>query len=208
MRASQGLDNLRIMLPMISHISELEASQKLIYRAHSELLEEGFAVKLPPIGVMIEVPAAVYQAKELAARADFLSVGSNDLTQYLLAVDRNNPRVADLYNSFHPAVLRALQFVVTAAHSEGTPVSICGEMAGDPGASMLLMAMGYDVLSMNSTNLPRVKSVLRAISLEQAEELLASVMKLTDAETVTQYVDIALKKIGIRDRPQGLQTTH
>ncbi|MFT6101673.1 MAG: phosphotransferase system enzyme I (PtsP) [Granulosicoccus sp.] len=207
MRASQGLDNLRIMLPMISHISELEASQKLIYRAHSELVEEGFDVKLPPIGVMIEVPAAVYQAKELAARADFLSVGSNDLTQYLLAVDRNNPRVAGLYNSFHPAVLRALQFVVKAAHSEGTPVSICGEMAGDPGASMLLMAMGYDVLSMNSTNLPRVKSVLRAISLEQAEELLASVMKLTDAETVTQYVDIALKKIGIRDRPKGLQST-
>jgi phosphotransferase system enzyme I (PtsP) len=153
------------------------------------------------------VPAAVYQAKELAARADFLSVGSNDLPQYLLAVDRNNPRVAGLYNSFHPAVLRALQSVVTASHSEGTPVSICGEMAGDPGASMLLMAMGYDVLSMNSTNLPRVKSVIRAISLEQAEELLASVMKLTDAETVTQYVDIELKKIGIRDRPEGLQST-
>lgn len=207
MRASQGLNNLRIMLPMISHISELETSQALIQRAHSELLEDGFDVELPPIGVMIEVPAAVYQAKELAARADFLSVGSNDLTQYLLAVDRNNPQVAGLYNSFHPAVLQALQSVVRAAHSEGTPVSICGEMAGDPGASMLLMAMGYDVLSMNSTNLPRVKSVIRAISLEQAETLLARVMKLTDAETVAQYVDIELKKIGIRDRPEGLETS-
>jgi phosphotransferase system, enzyme I, PtsP len=207
MRASQGLNNLRIMLPMISHISELETSQALIQRAHSELLEDGYDVELPPVGVMIEVPAAVYQAKELAARADFLSVGSNDLTQYLLAVDRNNPQVAGLYNSFHPAVLQALQSVVRAAHSEGTPVSICGEMAGDPGASMLLMAMGYDVLSMNSTNLPRVKSVIRAISLEQAEKLLASVMKLTDAETVAQYVDIELKKIGIRDRPEGLETT-
>jgi phosphotransferase system enzyme I (PtsP) len=207
MRASQGLNNLRIMLPMISHISELETSQALIQRAHSELLEDGFDVELPPVGVMIEVPAAVYQAKELAARADFLSVGSNDLTQYLLAVDRNNPQVAGLYNSFHPAVLQALQSVVRAAHSEGTPVSICGEMAGDPGASMLLMAMGYDVLSMNSTNLPRVKSVIRAISLEQAETLLARVMKLTDAETVAQYVDIELKKIGIRDRPEGLETS-
>ena len=96
---------------------------------------------------------------------------------------------------------------VTASHGEGTPVSICGEMAGDPGASMLLMAMGYDVLSMNSTNLPRVKSVLRATSLEQAEALLASVMKLTDAETVSRYVEIELKKIGIRDRPKALQSS-
>lgn len=206
LRASEGLNNLRIMLPMISHISELETSQELIHRAYCELLEDGYDIELPPIGVMIEVPAAVYQAKELAARADFLSVGSNDLTQYLLAVDRNNPQVAGLYNSFHPAVLQALQHVVQASHSQGTPVSICGEMAGDPGASMLLMAMGFDVLSMNSTNLPRVKSVIRAINFEYAEELLASVMKLTDAETVAQYVDIALKKIGIRDRPEGLQS--
>ena len=207
MKASEGLNNLRIMLPMISHISELEAAQVLINRAFNELVEEGFAVELPPVGVMIEVPAAVYQAKELAARADFLSVGSNDLTQYLLAVDRNNPQVADLYNSYHPAVLQALQYIVKAAHSQGTPVSICGEMAGDPGAAILLMAMGYDVLSMNSTNLPRVKSVIRAISLEQSEVLLGSVMKLTDADTVTQYVEAALKRIGIKDRPESLALT-
>jgi phosphotransferase system enzyme I (PtsP) len=206
MKASEGLNNLRIMLPMISHTSELDASQALIHRAFTELREEGFDVELPPVGVMIEVPAAVYQAKELAARADFLSVGSNDLTQYLLAVDRNNPQVADLYNSYHPAVLQALQYIVKAAHSQGTPVSICGEMAGDPGAAILLMAMGYDVLSMNSTNLPRVKSVIRAISLEQAEDLLSSVMKLADADTVTQYVEAALKRIGVKDRPDALTT--
>ncbi len=204
MKASEGLNNLRIMLPMISHTSELEASQALIHRAHSELLEEGRDVELPPVGVMIEVPAAVYQAKELAARADFLSVGSNDLTQYLLAVDRNNPQVASLYNSYHPAVLQALQQIVVAAHSQGTPVSICGEMAGDPGAAILLMAMGYDVLSMSSTNLPKVKSVIRAMSLEKAEELLATVMKLADAETVSQYVDTAIRRIGIKDRPEAL----
>jgi phosphotransferase system enzyme I (PtsP) len=204
MKASEGLNNLRIMLPMISHTSELDAAQALIHRAYLELIEEGHAVELPPVGVMIEVPAAVYQAKELAARADFLSVGSNDLTQYLLAVDRNNPQVAELYNSYHPAVLQALQYVVKAAHSQGTPVSICGEMAGDPGAAILLMAMGYDVLSMNSTNLPRVKSVIRAITLETAEDLLASVMKLSDANTVTQYVETALKRIGIKDRPEAL----
>jgi phosphotransferase system enzyme I (PtsP) len=206
-KASEGLNNLRIMLPMISHTAELDAAQALIHRAYLELGEEGHNVELPPVGVMIEVPAAVYQAKELAARADFLSVGSNDLTQYLLAVDRNNPQVADLYNSYHPAVLQALQHVVKAAHSQGTPVSICGEMAGDPGAAILLMAMGYDVLSMNSTNLPRVKSVIRAITLETAEDLLASVMKLSDANTVTQYVETALKRIGIKDRPEALSSS-
>lgn len=205
MKASEGLNNLRIMLPMISHTSELEAAQALIHRAHSELLEEDRDVELPPVGVMVEVPAAVYQAKELAARADFLSVGSNDLTQYLLAVDRNNPQVADLYNSYHPAVLQALQYIVKAAHSQGTPVSICGELAGNPGAAILLMAMGYDVLSMNSTNLPKVKSVIRAITLDKAEELLNSVMKLADAETVAQYVETAIRRIGVKDRPEALQ---
>jgi phosphotransferase system enzyme I (PtsP) len=204
MKASEGLNNLRIMLPMISHTSELEAAQALIHRAYQELLEEGLDVELPPVGVMIEVPAAVYQAKELAARADFLSVGSNDLTQYLLAVDRNNPQVADLYNSYHPAVLQALQDIVRAAHSQGTPVSICGEMAGDPGAAILLMAMGYDVLSMNSTNLPRVKSVIRAITLEAAKALLDKMMTLSDANTVTQYVDAEIKRIGVKDRPKAL----
>lgn len=206
MKASEGLNNLRIMLPMIGHTSELEAAQALIHRAYQELVEEGVNVELPPVGVMIEVPAAVYQAKELAARADFLSVGSNDLTQYLLAVDRNNPRVADLYNSYHPAVLQALQHIVKAAHSQGTPVSICGEMAGDPGAAILLMAMGYDVLSMNSTNLPRVKSVIRSMTLEAATALLERVMKLSDANTVTQYVNTELKRIGVKDRPQSLNT--
>lgn len=197
MKASEGLDNLRIMLPMVTHVPELEVAQKLIYRAYHELLEEGLKVKLPPIGVMVEVPAAVYQAREYAARVDFLSVGSNDLTQYLLAVDRNNARVADLYHAFHPAVLRALQHVVADGHSQGVPVSICGELAGDPGAAILLMAMGYDVLSMNATNLPKVKSVIRGITLQQAEELLSEVMHLPDAQEVNRCVERALKEAGV-----------
>ncbi|MBX2808125.1 MAG: phosphoenolpyruvate--protein phosphotransferase [Cellvibrionaceae bacterium] len=204
-KASEGLDNLRIMLPMISSIAELEEAQRLIHQAYTELLEEGFKVELPPIGVMIEVPAAVYQTRELAARVDFLSVGSNDLTQYLLAVDRNNARVADLYNSFHPAVLQALQIIVTEAHSQGTPVSICGELAGDPGAAILLMAMGYDVLSMNSTNLPKVKSVIRSISLKKAEELLDNMMKLPDAESIGTCVDMTLRRLGFVSRSETLR---
>ncbi len=204
MRASEGLDNLRIMLPMISSIPELEEAQALIHRGYNELIEEGLSIEMPPVGVMIEVPAAVYQSKEIAARSDFLSVGSNDLTQYLLAVDRNNAQVADLFNSYHPSVLKALKHVVAAAHGQGTPVSICGEMAGDPGSAILLMAMGFDVLSMNSTNLPKVKSVIRAITLEQAEELLENAINLPDAESVTNCVDTALRRFGILSRPRSL----
>lgn len=194
LKASEGLDNLRIMLPMVCSVAELESAQVLIYRAFHELLEEGFIINLPPIGVMIEVPATVYLAREMAARVDFLSVGSNDLTQYLLAVDRNNARVAGLYESLHPAVLRALIDIVQQAHSEGTPVSICGELAGDPGAAMLLVAMGYDVLSMTAANLPRVKALLRSISLEQAEELLDQVRNLPDAASINHCVHEALKR--------------
>src|SRR5690606_11592084 len=116
-KASEGLNNLRILLPMITNVPELDASKILIHRVYKDLLEEGYNVKMPPIGVMIEVPAAVYQARELAKRSDFLSVGSNDLTQYLLAVDRNNARVAVLYQAFHPAVLRALQYIANESHA-------------------------------------------------------------------------------------------
>lgn len=192
LKASEGLNNMRIMLPMVASVSELESAKALIYRAFHELVEEGYQLELPPIGVMIEVPAAVYQARELAARSDFLSVGSNDLTQYLLAVDRNNSRVADLYEPFHPAVLRALHQVVRDGHSQGASVGICGELAGDPAAAVLLMAMGYDVLSMNATNLPKVKKVIRGITLEKAEQLLDEVMAQEDAESVNRCLERGL----------------
>ncbi|VUD62209.1 Phosphoenolpyruvate-dependent phosphotransferase system [Thalassocella blandensis] len=197
LKASEGLGNLRIMLPMISNVAELEIAQMLIYRAYDELLEEGFSVQMPPIGVMVEVPAAVYQAKEFAARVDFLSVGSNDLTQYLLAVDRNNARVADLYHSLHPAVLRALKKVVDDSHSEGISVSICGELAGDPSAALLLVAMGFDVLSMSAANLLKVKSVIRAVSLEQAEKILDEVMAFPDAESINRCLEGTFREAGL-----------
>src|SRR5690606_25629262 len=142
LKASEGLENLRIMLPMVSSCSELDDALYLIHRAYSEALEEGSRIKMPEVGVMIEVPAALYQIKAMADRVDFFSVGSNDLTQYLLAVDRNNPRVANLYQSFHPAVLNALKNIADQAHRYGKPVSICGELAGDPLGAVLLLAMG------------------------------------------------------------------
>ncbi|MCU1735333.1 MULTISPECIES: phosphoenolpyruvate--protein phosphotransferase [unclassified Pseudomonas] len=197
LKASEGLNNLRILLPMISGIHELEEALHLIHRAWGEVRDEGTDVPMPPVGVMVEIPAAVYQTKELARQVDFLSVGSNDLTQYLLAVDRNNPRVADLYDYLHPAVLQALQHVVTAAHAEGKPVSICGEMAGDPAAAVLLMAMGFDSLSMNATNLPKVKWMLRQISLGKAKEMLAQAMDIDNPQVIHSTLQLALKNLGL-----------
>jgi len=197
LKASEGLNNLRILLPMISGIQELEEALHLIHRAWGEVRDEGTDVPLPPVGVMIEIPAAVYQVRELARQVDFLSVGSNDLTQYLLAVDRNNPRVADLYDFLHPAVLQALQIVVAGAHAEGKPVSICGEMAGDPAAAVLLMAMGFDGLSMNATNLPKVKWLLRQISLGKAKDLLAQIMTIDSPQVIHSTLQLALRNLGL-----------
>lgn len=197
LKASEGLDNLRILLPMISGTQELEEALHLIHRAWGEVRDEGTDVPLPPIGVMIEIPAAVYQTRELARQVDFLSVGSNDLTQYLLAVDRNNPRVADLYDFLHPAVLQALQKVVNDAHLEGKPVSICGEMAGDPAAAVLLLAMGFDSLSMNATNLPKVKWLLRQVTQSKAKELLGQVMTMDNPHLIYSTLHLALRNLGL-----------
>ena len=197
LKASLGLNNLRIMLPMVSSVFEVEEALHLIHRAYSEVLDEGVDVPMPPVGVMIEVPAAVYQARELIQLVDFLSVGTNDLTQYLLAVDRNNPRVADLYHSLHPAVLQALIKIATACREAGKPMSVCGEMAGDPAAAVLLMAMGCDALSMNATNLPKVKWLLRQIKLSDAKALLDEVIELDNPHLVLSTLHLALRGMGL-----------
>ena len=197
LRASIGLENLQVMLPMISNVNEVNSATQLIKRAHRELLQENLDVKYPPIGVMIELPAAVYQTRALAKLVDFISVGSNDLTQYLLAVDRNNPRVANLYSAFHPAILNALYQVVLQAQGQKKPVSICGEMAGDPGAAVLLLAMGFDTLSMNASALLKVKSVIRSVSLDTARDLLDQVMQMEDAQTIRSAVDLTLYNAGV-----------
>lgn len=197
LRAAEGLDNLRIMLPMVTNVQEVDDAKKLIARAVEELREEGHVVNQPLIGVMIEVPAAVYQVRRFARRVDFISVGSNDLTQYLLAVDRNNPRVAGLYVSYHPAVLKALQYIAREAHKESVPVSICGEMAADPGGAVLLMAMGYDVLSMNATNLPKIKFAIRGVSMGRAQDLLSRIIVMDDVDKIHMLLRKTLKDLGL-----------
>jgi phosphotransferase system, enzyme I, PtsP len=157
LRASEDHDNLQILFPMIISLEELKEAKVLLNRAREELLDEGFMIPMPEVGVMIEVPAAVYLVETLARRVDFLSVGTNDLVQYLLAVDRNNARVANLYDPLHPASVRALELIADGARRAGKPVSVCGEMASDPAAIILLLGMGIDSLSVNVSAIPRVK---------------------------------------------------
>lgn len=197
MRASEELNNLRIMLPMITTLSEVDEALLLIEQAFNELIEEGYHIAKPPLGVMIEVPAAVYLARELARRVDFISVGSNDLTQYLLAVDRNNARVAGLYDAFHPALLRTLIKIVEGGHAAGIEVSICGEMASDPLAVILLLAMGFDTFSMNSTSLPRVKWVIRNVSLAKARKVLATVLGMEHSAEIRLFLQKTLEEEGL-----------
>lgn len=197
LRASVDLDNLHIMLPMISGVAEVDELKMLITRAHDELLEEGYDVRMPPIGVMIEVPSAVYMIEELARRVDFVSVGTNDLTQYLLAVDRNNSRVADLYDDLHPAVLRALEQVVRGARVYGRPVGVCGELAGNPMATILLMGLGVDSLSMSAGSLLKVKWVVRSFSVSRARQLLQAALRMEDAQQVRRFMETTLDGMGL-----------
>lgn len=197
LRADIGLGNLRILLPMIATVNEVDESLALIHRAHVELLEEDYEVNLPPVGVMIEVPAAVYQIDALARRVQFLSVGTNDLTQYLLAVDRNNSSVASLYDDLHPAVLKALRQIVIQARPFGRDVSICGEMAGNPLAAVLLLGMGVDALSMSAGSLLPVKAVIRTFTRTDAEQILSEVMTRETAAEVRHLLSEALEERGL-----------
>lgn len=197
MRASEGYNNLRIMLPMITDVSEVDEAMRMLRRAFADVSGEGFNIQMPEVGVMVEVPSAVYQARALAKRVDFLSVGSNDLTQYILAVDRNNSRVANLFDSLHPSVLRALIQVVESGHQEGKHVAICGEIAGDPVAVMLLVAMGFDSLSMNASSLSRMKWVIHHFTMKKASKLLQEVLGMESPVMIRCHMELALEQVGL-----------
>tara|TARA_B110000483_G_scaffold141911_1_gene169536 strand:+ start:121918 stop:124209 length:2292 start_codon:yes stop_codon:yes gene_type:complete len=199
MKASYQADNLSILFPMISGVPELEMAIALVKRAYKELTEEeGFDLLMPKLGAMIEVPSAVFLAREFAKRVDFLSVGSNDLTQYILAVDRNNPRVVDLYDAMHPAVLAAMHHVVRAAQAEGVAAGVCGELAGDPLGALLLIAMGYDSLSMSASNLLRVKALIRSTNFSDLKPLLKRVLAAVDVTDVHQYLEDFIQEPELR----------
>ncbi|TDP40130.1 PTSINtr with GAF domain PtsP [Idiomarina aquatica] len=202
LRASIGRTNLRILLPMVTSISEVEEASRLIKQAYFEVAEEqGCAVGVnliqPQLGVMIEVPAIIYQLSALANKVDFFSVGSNDLTQYLLAVDRNNRRVAHLYDAYHPAVLASLDDIARRCEELGKPVSVCGELAGDPGGALLLVAMGYRQLSMNSYNIDRVRWILRNVRSATLQVMLAKALQARHPEQIRKMIANKMESMGL-----------
>jgi phosphotransferase system enzyme I (PtsP) len=197
LRANAGLNNLRILFPMVSQVSEVKEARALLERAHREHLEEGTASGMPPVGVMLEVPSVFYQVPALALHVDFFAIGTNDLTQYLLAVDRNNPNVARLYEPLHPAVLQVLHEVMTVARRFDKPVSVCGEMAGDPAAMVLLLGMGVVNLSMSAASLPRVKWVIRAFTLSRAQSLFNRALRMENASDIRQMMNSEIGQTGL-----------
>ncbi|HEM8085257.1 TPA: phosphoenolpyruvate--protein phosphotransferase [Klebsiella aerogenes] len=172
LRANAATGNLSILLPMVTSLEEVDEARRLIERASREVEEMiGYAIPRPRLGVMLEVPSMVFMLPQLANRIDFISVGTNDLTQYILAVDRNNTRVANMYDCLHPAVLRALAMIAHDAERFGIDLRLCGEMAGDPMCVTILVGLGYRHLSMNGRSVARVKYLLRRIDIEEAQEL-------------------------------------
>ncbi len=181
----------RILLPMISSSAEVTTTRKILKKVATRLKRQGrrIADPLPPVGVMIEVPGAALAADALARTADFFAIGTNDLTMYTLAIDRGEERVAHLYNPLHPAVLRLIQFSVEAALRARIPVSICGEMAGDPRFAPLFLGLGVRELSMTVTSLPRVKARVRQIDSQAATRRAMAIMDQHDSGRISALLD-------------------
>lgn len=172
--------SMRILLPMVTLVEELRRVRTIMGQLMDDLRRRGIPFDEDvALGAMIEVPAAALAARDLAAEADFLSIGTNDLAQYALAVDRNNARVAELYQPLHPGVLRLVRHVIEAAHTAGKPVSVCGEMAGDPEAALLLLGMGLRSFSMSPYHVPVVRRLLSKVKAADAEALAAHVVELS-----------------------------
>ena len=179
----------RLLFPMISGLQEILDTKKILKDVKKELNKQ--KIKYPrniKVGIMIEIPSAVTMADALAKHVDFFSIGTNDLIQYALAIDRINEHVAYMYQPFHPAILRMVQHVVMAAKNAGIKVAICGEMAGDPLCAFILVGMGLDELSMNAQSIPMIKKIIRSISMKEAQADLEHIMQLETAKEVRKFI--------------------
>jgi len=188
--------NLKLMYPMISGIEELQQANKILEEAKLELKEK----KIPynddvEVGVMIEVPSAAMTADILARDADFFSIGTNDLIQYSLAVDRVNEKVAYLYEPAHPGVLRMIKSVIDAAHKAKISVGMCGEMAGDSSFALLLLGLGLDEFSMPPLVIPELKYIIRSVTVKQAQDIASKALQLSTGKEIEEFMQARLREI-------------
>lgn len=190
---------LRIMLPMISGIGELLRAKEIIAQVKERLIDEGKEFKDDiPVGIMVEVPSAALTADILAREADFFAVGTNDLMQYLLAIDRTNERVDYLNNPLHPGVIRTLEMITRAARASRTPVSVCGEMAGDVAHTPILLGLGFTQLSMNGAAIPKVKRLIRELRRDECEELVKEALTCATPEEIQELLSAFVRsKVGL-----------
>lgn len=195
LRASAHGD-LRILLPMVSSIEEVREARKIFEGIRSQLTEQGYDIAEDvPVGIMVEVPSVLYVLPEILQEVDFVSVGTNDMVQYLLAADRDNPWVAHLYDPYHPAVLRALQQVSDASLRAGKPCSVCGEMAGDYATALILLGMGYTGVSMVPNFVGEVKYALRQVTLADARELARQALRAGSGTEVRTLLEEARRRL-------------
>ncbi|OGK07859.1 MAG: phosphoenolpyruvate--protein phosphotransferase, partial [Candidatus Raymondbacteria bacterium RifOxyC12_full_50_8] len=187
--------NLKVMFPMISSVEELRRALKIYNEVKKELLGKLVPVsERIDVGVMIEVPSAALVADELAKEVDFFSIGTNDLTQFLLAVDRGNKRLAPLFDSHNPAVLKMIKSVINAAHSNGIWVGVCGEMAGNPLSALLLLGMGADELSMNTISVLEIKRIIRSITFDEIRSVVEEALTLESSRKISVFLQRKFRK--------------
>ena len=180
--------HLRIMFPMISSLDELREAKRLYQECRTQLLNEGVELPKVKVGCMIEVPAAVMMVDALAKEVDFFSIGTNDLIQFTLAVDRTNELIANMFEPHHPAVLNMIDRTVRAAHREGIPVCVCGEMSSDPLSTLVLVGLGVDELSMTPWSIMECKKIIRSVNYEDVKATARTVLKMDTAESVNRYL--------------------
>ena len=182
--------NLKLMFPMISSLDEVIKAKELLKQVMNDLDEQGFQYdKNIPVGIMIEVPSTLFIADRLAKEVDFFSIGTNDLIQYLLAVDRGNELISDLFQPFHPAVINTIKNVIDIGHNNNIPTSICGEMASNPLAAVLLIGLGADELSVVPSVFPEIKSIIRCLNYEDAKKLAAEVLEFSTEREIREIIE-------------------
>jgi phosphotransferase system enzyme I (PtsI) len=185
-----------MMYPMIAGPGELRAANGILKGVKQRLRDKGVAFnENMPVGVMIEVPAAAMTADLLAQEVNFFSIGTNDLIQYTLAVDRTNEKMAQFYEPGHPAVLRLIRRTINAAHDAGIRVGVCGEMASDPTLAIILLGLGLDSFSMSPTSIPQIKRAVRSMKFSDTEELARQALKLSTGQEVVEFMVTEIKRL-------------